>query len=84
VITAHGNTENAVTALKAGAFDYLSKPVSLEQLRTLVKSALNLPATGGETADKILLGHSPVMQKVRDLMSGSRAARHRAHQRRVG
>jgi len=38
VITAHGNMENAVTALKAGAFDYLSKPVSLDQLRALVKS----------------------------------------------
>jgi DNA-binding NtrC family response regulator len=44
VITAHGNTENAVAALKAGAFDYLAKPVSLEQLRSLVKSALSLPA----------------------------------------
>ena len=43
VITAHGNTENAVAALKAGAFDYLSKPVCLDQLRTLVKSALSLP-----------------------------------------
>lgn len=71
VITAHGNTENAVTALKAGAFDYLSKPVSLEQLRTLVKSALNLPAASGsgdETAGKALLGSSPAMQKVRDLI----------------
>jgi two-component system, NtrC family, response regulator PilR len=43
VITAHGSTENAVAALKAGAFDYVSKPLSLEQLRTLVKSALSLP-----------------------------------------
>jgi two-component system response regulator PilR (NtrC family) len=42
VITAYGSTENAVAALKAGAFDYLSKPVSLEQLRTLVQSALKL------------------------------------------
>ncbi len=42
VITAYGNTDNAVTALKAGAFDYLAKPVSLEQLRTLVKSALQV------------------------------------------
>ena len=40
VITAHGSLDNAVAALKAGAFDYLSKPVSLEQLRALVKSAL--------------------------------------------
>ena len=47
VITAYGSTENAVAALKAGAFDYLSKPVSLEQLRTLVKSALKPAAEGG-------------------------------------
>lgn len=71
VITAHGNTENAVAALKAGAFDYLAKPVSLEQLRTLVKSALSLPqagaspkAEGGQT----LLGESAAMQAVRDLI----------------
>jgi two-component system response regulator PilR (NtrC family) len=43
VITAYGSAENAVAALKAGAFDYVSKPVGLEQLRTLVKSALSLP-----------------------------------------
>lgn len=43
VITAYGSMTNAVTALKAGAFDYLSKPVSLEQLRTLIKSAISLP-----------------------------------------
>ena len=43
VITAHGNLENAVAVLKAGAFDYLSKPVALDQLRTLVTSALRLP-----------------------------------------
>jgi Response regulator containing CheY-like receiver, AAA-type ATPase, and DNA-binding domains len=45
VITAHGNTDNAVTALKAGAFDYINKPVTLEQLRALVKSALKLPGS---------------------------------------
>ena len=75
VITAHGNMENAVTALKAGAFDYLSKPVSLDQLRTLVKSALNLPQAG-PSGDKLLLGHSPAMQKVRDLIK--RVARSQA------
>jgi two-component system response regulator PilR (NtrC family) len=42
VITAYGSTENAVAALKAGAFDYLAKPVGLEQLRALVKSALRV------------------------------------------
>jgi len=67
VITAHGHMENAITALKAGAFDYLAKPVSLDQLRVLVKSALKLPQVG-EFGDKSLLGHSPAMQKVRDLI----------------
>ena len=43
VITAFGSTENAVAALKAGAFDYLAKPIKLEQLRPLVMSALKLP-----------------------------------------
>jgi len=67
VITAHGNMENAVSALKAGAFDYLSKPVSLDQLRALVNSALKLPQPG-PPGDKTLLGHSPAMQKVRELI----------------
>ena len=43
MITAFGSAENAVAALKAGAFDYLSKPVALEQLRALVKQALKVP-----------------------------------------
>ncbi|HUW25867.1 MAG TPA: sigma-54 dependent transcriptional regulator [Gallionella sp.] len=75
VITAHGNMENAVTALKAGAFDYLAKPVSLDQLRALVKSALRLPQTVVPDG-KELLGHSPAMQKVRDLIK--RVARSQA------
>ncbi|MDD4929725.1 MAG: sigma-54 dependent transcriptional regulator [Gallionella sp.] len=75
VITAHGNMESAIRALKAGAFDYLAKPLSLEQLRTLVKSALSLP-TPGAPADKQLLGHAPAMQKVRDLIE--RVARSQA------
>lgn len=75
VITAHGNMENAITVLKAGAFDYLAKPLSLEQLRNLVKSALSLPQPG-HTDDRQLLGHSPAMQKVRDLIE--RVARSQA------
>ena len=42
VLTAYGSTEIAVDALKAGAFDFINKPVSVEQLRNLVKSALKL------------------------------------------
>ncbi|MEI7447627.1 MAG: response regulator, partial [Burkholderiales bacterium] len=50
VITAYGSAESAVAALKAGAFDYLSKPVGLEALRTLVRSALRLSAAGDAAA----------------------------------
>ena len=76
VITAHGNMENAVVALKAGAFDYLSKPVSLDQLRTLVKSALKLPRQAVTSAEGGLSGGAPAMQKVRDLIE--RVARSQA------
>lgn len=68
VITAHGNTENAVLALKAGAFDYLNKPVTLEQLRALVKSALQLPDKKSNIG-RDLLGHSAVMQQARELIA---------------
>jgi two-component system response regulator PilR (NtrC family) len=70
VITAHGSTENAVAALKAGAFDYLSKPVSLAQLRALVKSALALPETktAGTPQGQELLGSSLPMTQVRALI----------------
>ncbi len=78
VITAHGNMENAISVLKAGAFDYLSKPVALDQLRALVKAALKLsqspaaPAQGGA----VLLGKSPAMETVRGLID--RVARSQA------
>ncbi|WP_076593372.1 sigma-54-dependent transcriptional regulator [Herminiimonas arsenitoxidans] len=50
VITAFGSADNAVVALKAGAFDYLSKPVGLEQLRVMVRSALRISQTGTDQA----------------------------------
>ena len=69
VITAFGNAGNAVAALKAGAFDYLAKPVALDQLRALVKSALKVPLTGGSTSDaeaaRDLIGESAAMQDIR-------------------
>ena len=66
VITAFGSAGNAVAALKAGAFDYLSKPVALDQLRALVKSALKIPdAAAGQGEVRALVGESPVMQEVR-------------------
>ncbi|MBZ0092778.1 MAG: sigma-54-dependent transcriptional regulator [Burkholderiales bacterium] len=67
VITAFGSAENAVATLKAGAFDYLAKPVALEQLRALVRAALQLPGSisvcDGETCP--LLGYSAAMEQAR-------------------
>jgi len=77
VITAHGSAENAVAALKAGAFDYLGKPVSLDQLRALVRTALKLPRPGaeqrgGETAPVAgaprLIGNSTLMMQARQMI----------------
>lgn len=69
VITAHGSAENAVAALKAGAFDYIAKPVSLEQLRTLVKSALSLAQPAADKfAEDMLLGESEAMSQARQLI----------------
>lgn len=66
VITAFGSADNAVAALKAGAFDYLPKPVALNQLRALVKSALKIPEIRNEASEtRELLGESAVMQEVR-------------------
>jgi two-component system response regulator PilR (NtrC family) len=67
VITAYGTAENAVAALKAGAFDYLSKPVSIDQLRALVKNALRVPDVPAKARDRDnpLLGHSGAMNEVR-------------------
>jgi two-component system response regulator PilR (NtrC family) len=70
VITAYGSAENAVAALKAGAFDYVSKPVGLEQLRTLVKSALSLPERNAAApAGPQLLGESAPMREVRQMIA---------------
>ncbi len=69
VITAYGSTENAVAALKAGAFDYIPKPVSLEQLRALVKSALSVSEkVAPENQQRTLLGNSPALQLARDMI----------------
>jgi two-component system response regulator PilR (NtrC family) len=69
VITAYGSTENAVAALKAGAFDYVSKPVGLEQLRALVKSALSLPdRVMAPAKGQQLLGASQPLAQVREMI----------------
>ena len=67
VITAHGNVETAVKALKYGAFDFISKPVDLQDLRKLVDSALRLRAADGENRSgrASLVGESDAINKVR-------------------
>ncbi|MDF2641544.1 MAG: sigma-54-dependent Fis family transcriptional regulator [Pseudomonas sp.] len=71
MITAHGSLDTAIQALKAGAFDFLTKPVDLNRLRELVNSALRLhPATQPERSiDGRLLGDSPPMRTLRKQIS---------------
>src|SRR6185437_6402587 len=81
VITAHGNVESAVRALKLGAFDFVSKPLDLSVLRKLVGSAIRLGARGeaGATAQgqaPRLIGRSAVMQQLREMIA--RVARSQA------
>jgi two-component system response regulator PilR (NtrC family) len=72
VVTAFGSADNAVVALKAGAFDYISKPVALDQLRVMVQSALRLnagpeaaPAPSATPVTSRLRGESAVIQALR-------------------
>ncbi|MCA3167169.1 MAG: sigma-54-dependent Fis family transcriptional regulator [Burkholderiales bacterium] len=84
VLTAYGSAESAVVALKAGAFDYLTKPVALEQLRTTVQSALKSlsgtasantvktvvasAAAAGNAPRALLAGESPQIQELRHMI----------------
>ncbi|HIG40392.1 MAG: sigma-54 dependent transcriptional regulator [bacterium] len=68
MITAHGNMESAIEALKAGAFDFVSKPVNLELLRKLVDTALNFESvdTSKEVSSELsLFGNTPTMIALR-------------------
>jgi two-component system response regulator PilR (NtrC family) len=67
VITAHGNVETAVQALKLGAFDFISKPLDLQNLRNIVRSALKLEDSGAQSGTR-LQGDSPAMQQLRDMV----------------
>ncbi len=77
MITAHGNVESAVQALKAGAFDFVSKPVDLRVLRQLVETALKLESEHrpkGRQAEKpapaqTLLGSSAAIESIRALVA---------------
>jgi two-component system response regulator PilR (NtrC family) len=70
VVTAYGSADNAVIALKAGAFDYVSKPVVLDELRVMVQSALRLSAPShdagaAESGERRLIGDSAMVQALR-------------------
>ncbi|WP_346838847.1 sigma-54 dependent transcriptional regulator [Microbulbifer sp. SAOS-129_SWC] len=70
VITAHGNMDTAINALKLGAFDFVSKPVDLERLRALVQLALRLrePHGGPQTDEhtQLLIGNASNMRRLRE------------------
>ena len=73
VITAHGNVELAVRALKLGAFDFVSKPVRIDDIRKMVKSALRIDvdasSPGPAVQDQRLIGKSRAMDKVRKMIA---------------
>lgn len=69
VITAFGNMETAVSALKAGAFDFVSKPVDINDLRNIVRSALRVSKAPVQTGKRVgankMLGESAAIEDVR-------------------
>ncbi len=66
MITAHGDVGAAVAAMKAGAFDFVNKPVNVHTLRGLVDTALRLSRVRAEPAGlPTLIGDSPAMQALR-------------------
>jgi two-component system response regulator PilR (NtrC family) len=71
VITAHGNVESAVRALKLGAFDFVSKPLDLGVLRRIVSTALKLSQTTDTAATRTgtqLIGHAATMERLREMI----------------
>jgi two-component system response regulator PilR (NtrC family) len=67
VITAHGNVETAVQALKLGAFDFISKPLDLGNLRKIIENALRVSAARKAGRSK-LLGESPLIDELREMI----------------
>jgi two-component system response regulator PilR (NtrC family) len=72
VITAHGNVESAVRALKLGAFDFVSKPLDLGALRRIVSTALKLSQANDAAASTRtgtqLIGSAPAMERLREMI----------------
>src|SRR4051812_33441806 len=71
MITAHGNVESAVRALKLGAFDFVSKPLDLGVLRRIVSTALKLSQTAETATTRAatqLIGHATTMERLREMI----------------
>lgn len=68
VITAHGSIETAISALKLGAFDFLTKPVDLGRLRQLIENALNIFQAQDRLAYN-LIGESVAVQNIRKMIT---------------
>ena len=74
VITAHGSIDLAIKAMKSGAFDFVSKPVSLDTLRNLIDKALTLPSSSQQVASSSesayqIIGETPVVVELRRSIS---------------
>lgn len=70
VITAHASAENAVCALKAGAFDYLSKPIALKQLKSVIAFALKQNHASPQAGSPMqMIGNSAEIQHVKSLVT---------------
>lgn len=72
MITAHGSVESAISALKAGAFDFISKPIELDTLRKLVSSALQLDADVTRAQGAVgeeMIGSAPAIETLRQQVS---------------
>ncbi|NQX90158.1 MAG: sigma-54-dependent Fis family transcriptional regulator [Halioglobus sp.] len=72
MITAHGSVETAISALKAGAFDFVSKPIALDNLRKLVSSALQMHSNTTQTesaVDEGLIGSTESIKTLRQQIS---------------
>ncbi len=77
VITAHGSVDSAVTALKAGAFDYITKPFEQDELKKVIAKAArahdlerqNVHEVGGDSGQASLVGESPGMRAVYEMIA---------------
>ncbi|HIF91921.1 MAG: sigma-54 dependent transcriptional regulator [Myxococcales bacterium] len=80
VVTAFGTTDSAIAAMKEGAYDYLTKPFKVEELRIVIEKALEKKLLSNEnrrlrqelrnhSRDRNIIGHSQAMQAVYDLIA---------------